>query len=822
MMRRRQFMSEIIKKNFVQEQKVNRKKIGGCLKALMKCQSMLLLTTRMKVEGAGISLTEWRISQQMCMAYLREEYFSFRVVFESKHSIGRLYSQIENEKLENEIQKYNEYKSHLLHLYNECNKMVNGIDTALSNIDTLKSQYKFVSDKTTALHQACENLMEEQSKLVSSCEAITQNLNYFTSFETLSQKLGSPTITVLSESFIPILTKIDECLIFLENHSQYKEAGIYSARFRHLQTNALGMIRTYVMNVLQTTRQQILGQYTDLGPSENAYTLYYSKFCTQAPRILSLMKQIEQRVETNKDYEQLLSDCHQCYFVQREAMLNPSVESTFKDLVTKHQKDRCALMRSSCVFLIHLCQDEYALYHQFFSQTSNELNEFLIKICGRFYDILRSVIVQIAHLETLAELCSILKVEMLDEHVNTGTKELVAFDKVTRQLLQDVQEKLVYRAYEYIRSDIMGYTPAPGDLAYPEKLEMMESIAQSMVQEQRSRSSSISSLTSIPALELHSQFSAENSNPAILNVTPASQASSVVSESIRPRRISNSPADMHGMWYPTVRRTLVCLSKLYRCLDKVIFQGICQEALDLCIESLVQASNAISSRKTILDGQLFQIKHLLILREQIAPFQIDFSLKEATIDFSKIKDAAYNLFSKKQRLLSLSSNNAILEFLVQGTPQIIEQLVDSKKAIDTQLKLVCEDFISHTTTSLVGKLLDFLARAQIILQVQKDEPARNVTLSNQPFATPQILATLISKVYRNIKSTLPNFHRQLSLYLANMDTQYILFRPIKARVQTAFEQTIQIIRTNYSEEDQLIIACPSLEQINILLSASSK
>lgn len=37
-------------------------------------------------------------------------------------------------------------------------------------------------------------------------------------------------------------------------------------------------------------------------------------------------------------------------------------------------------------------------------------------------------------------------------------------------------------------------------------------------------------------------------------------------------RVGSSPADLHGMWYPTLRRTLMCLSKLYRCVDKAIFQ----------------------------------------------------------------------------------------------------------------------------------------------------------------------------------------------------------------------------------------------------------
>lgn len=52
--------------------------------------------------------------------------------------------------------------------------------------------------------------------------------------------------------------------------------------------------------------------------------------------------------------------------------------------------------------------------------------------------------------------------------------QLGAFDAVVKQMLEDVQERLVYRTHIYIQTDITGYNPAPGDLAYPEKLEMME------------------------------------------------------------------------------------------------------------------------------------------------------------------------------------------------------------------------------------------------------------------------------------------------------------------------------------------------------------
>lgn len=58
-----------------------------------------------------------------------------------------------------------------------------------------------------------------------------------------------------------------------------------------------------------------------------------------------------------------------------------------------------------------------------------------------------------------------------------------------------------------------------------------------------------------------------------------------------------SPADLHGMWFPSVRRTLLCLSKLHRCLDKAIFQGLSQEALIACIANVSLSATAISSKK---------------------------------------------------------------------------------------------------------------------------------------------------------------------------------------------------------------------------------
>ena len=158
--------------------------------------------------------------------------------------------------------------------------------------------------------------------------------------------------------------------------------------------------------------------------ADNSYTMFYSKFRVNSSRIKTLMEQLEQRVELNSqsDYEQALGECHRCYIAQRKILILGAVVNAIDELVRKYQRDTCSLVRSSCSFMIHLCQDENQLFANFFSKKSVYFEKFLEELCMILYDRIRPIIIHVVHIETLAELCSILKTEILLENVKAKSE----------------------------------------------------------------------------------------------------------------------------------------------------------------------------------------------------------------------------------------------------------------------------------------------------------------------------------------------------------------------------------------------------------------
>ncbi|XP_045062407.1 conserved oligomeric Golgi complex subunit 3 [Coregonus clupeaformis] len=704
--------------------------------------------------------------------------------------------------------KHMKTRDHLNCYQEQCDAILNDVNAALEHLDSLQKQYLFVSNKTGTLHEACEQLLKEQSELVDLAESIQQKLSYINELENINRfilalslrKLNSPTLSVNSEGFIPMLWKLDDCIEYVSSHPNFKDYPVYLTKFKQCLSKAMHFMKTHTVN----TMQNLTGQLTKRDPlglanADNAFTLCHVKFRAAAPKVRTLIEQIEQRSERIPEYHQLLEEIHQCYLDQREQLLRPGITATITDLTSQNYKDHCALVRSGCAFMVHVCQDEHRLYAEFFSKPTPRLHGLLEKLCLSLYDVLRPFIIHVIHLETLSELCGILNNEMLDDHVHNNTGQLGAFDAGGRE--EDVQERLVYRTHIYIQTDIIGNNPAPGDLAYPEQLEMMEKIAQSLKEEQ------------IKLMAHESSFS-----DVQLEYPEGRRASRIDSSRLQP---SISPADLHGMWYPTVRRTLVCLSKLYRCIDRAVFQGLSQEALSGCIHSLLKASDVILKNKTQVDGQLFLIKHLLIMREQIAPFHTDFAIKEISLDLKRTRDAAFKMMNPKSvpSFFRLNSHNAILEFLLEGSPEIKEHYIDSKKDVDRHLKFSCEQFIQQQNQLSVGNLDEFLTKVSA-LKTTVIQGGPTYGLSQQPWAQPAKINDIVMATYRVMKSKLPSTLQSMSLYLANRDAEFILFKPVRNNIQQVFQRLHTLIQEEYSGEDLQIIACPSMDQMNLLLSVN--
>ncbi|XP_044261076.1 conserved oligomeric Golgi complex subunit 3 [Tribolium madens] len=713
----------------------------------------------------------------------------------------------ENEIKHENLKEYQNYYQTLHDQSTRCKKLFSCADETSNLLQDLRSKYLQVTAKTDSLHNLSEQLMTHQRILKEKKKSLNEKLHFFLIFKTTQDNIERYSNKINSQEYVDLLNNIDNAIVYLGEHINFKESRIYKMKYESLLVNALNKIYRAVSTVIVEATKQVLDpdSKTNVVPlhsnsaesMDSAFALYYGKFQSAATKIKLILSHLEEKSTKNEQYQNIISDCQKFYVSQRLPILSTAVSKALAELKEKYRTDYSILFRSCGLFVMKTCQDEANCYHYFFNEYSSEFNDYLRVLCQHLYDALRPSLITINHVEVLSELCGILQKEMLVEKT-LNNDHLSKYVEVLQQLLQDAEERLVFRTNIFFQHDLLSYNPSPGDLAYPEKLEQMENITLEL---QDARTDSRSSVASLESQEVASI----NSN------NPLGHFRSYT---------GNSPADLHGMWYPTVKRTLVILSRLYFCLDRETFQGLAQEALLICIQTVQQAANLISARKSEIDGRLFQIKHLLIIREQIAPFQVDFTVKEMSLDFSNVQKAAVELLNHRDKLFTFGSNNALLEFLLEGTPRVREYLVDSRKEIDKQLKLSCEAFINCATNSLTGNLQQWRKKVEQVQATNTEE--NSVIIPQQEFAKAKIIADIISETLKTMKLKVPEIQRSMQLYLANRETEFILFRPIKNNVINVFVQIEQTLATcGYSGEELLLIGCPSPEQINVLICSVS-
>jgi len=250
----------------------------------------------------------------------------------------------------------------------------------------------------------------------------------------------------------------------------------------------------------------------------------------------------------------------------------------------------------------------------------------------------------------------------------------------------------------------------------------------------------------------------------------------------------------HG-WFPTLQRTLWLLTKIYKCVDQSIFDDLSQEALSKCLLSLNQASTLIRDTKDQVDGRLFLIKHLLILKEQIAPFEGNFVHTTKEVDFTRMTDAITTLFRDRTNLFSLGSWFGAVSQTI--TPTLVDSHLDARQEIDRDLKLVCETFILemgksavHCLAEFMNKVAGFRIRAGVEAQREQDGSSTNnglmrrppMLLKDKPFARPEELQRIMVDFKDTVPPRIQWTVRKLSTYLKDPNTEMILMRPIQVEL----------------------------------------
>ena len=250
-------------------------------------------------------------------------------------------------------------------------------------------------------------------------------------------------------------------------------------------------------------------------------------------------------------------------------------------------------------------------------QESQPLNELLEPLADVLYDMLRPSVLSLTDIDYICDLVNILKGEVMEEQIGGSDGSAIApgLMNVMNRILADMQERLIFRAQNFIRDEVSGYRIREEDLRYPKCL-----------------------------------VAASSSGSADGSDADSGQ------EQVR--------TDGKAFWFPPVSLTLSMLAKLYKCVDSPIFSGLAQEAIAACTSVVRDGHRQLSRRQAtteklagsaddvassscatpkfefepLVDSSLFLIRQLMTLKEQITPFEVDICVIEKELDFSHMAD----------------------------------------------------------------------------------------------------------------------------------------------------------------------------------------
>lgn len=646
-------------------------------------------------------------------------------------------------------------------------------------LDSSIKKFRKISQDTGAFIEETKTIYEKQSKLSNLTESIPKALHYFEVLDPIMRRLKhatSPAI-VKKSSFTTMLATIDESLRFLDENSDLKDAAAYRIKFKQCLIRACELISHFLTNLLKQTNQEILDKTKNKNsltglPSTTRDAFLYSKFYTIADTFKTQVSEIVKRSNEkayNKYHDELNSILYECfnhYFQTRLRLLTPVIWSHIDEIVVK-DKDQglVKFIQDGKVYFQQLCADEYKLFVEFFPEKEChfKINQWFLQLCEPLYDSIRVRVLKETDICTLCDSVTLFAPyyefeEGSEEYVKQFTD--IQYDKLFEPIVQKVQARLILRVQIYVQQNILSYRPTRDVFMISNRRRKSKTSLQG-----GNEDATTSDDNPDPLLE---SYLSSFKNRSILPISPNDADDKSIDSEESTDKISQLQT-----YYPPLLKTLALLSKIYEMINSVVFDDLAHHVVHDCIVSLRNAydmvikSSAGKSDFNNLDISLAYLKNLLMLRDSIQNFNIQYTVDETYLDFSGVEGFFKSLKENGRNVLKKTKSSSILTLARELVPKVVNNMVDARTELISELRNVIKDFTESTSLELIDDTLD--------INSDEDLLSKNV------------------KLRENIKARLPRIYEQILNYIDDQEIVTNLLDAVQELITQSYSKYYETI-----------------------------
>lgn len=523
---------------------------------------------------------------------------------------------------------------------------------------------------------------------------------------------------------------------------------MYRSRYRLLLTRALTLVRNTFMNGVKDVTNDVQRRIADKQLNDTTMSaLLYAKFRVDAAPMKDLGLEIQKRAMpaadaepgTEGEYQSLMNELHQSFASCRSRVVLPIIRQKLADeALIPSSRDLVTYARSSIGYVRGVCLDEFELWGEWF-HGQRGVYDFLETLCEPLYDYLRP---RIIHENNLSKLCALVTL-LQNRYIQDDEDELMPdptqldFATLIQPALEDAQTRLVFRTLTILRDEIENYKPPSEELDYPRRVSTRPTTP---------------AKTRVPLSGRRKTDPDLLKSPTIVDEDSGDEVGAIFWS--RNRALQNC--------YPTLPKSIRLLSRIYRLVNSSVFDDLAHQIVHQTTMSLVSASQIIAAKSSKADGQLFLLRHLLLLKSQIVAFDIEYVTPDVSFDFSGAFSTFYEirerggLFNPKSWMKLFSTGGLI--------PRVVENMLDAKVEMDGQLRTVINEFTAGFSNMMTADLAGGQRKAEEITKlirekIQKEVPILRAKLE-QYIEDSRTRETLVAAVEDQVVQTYEGFYEE--------------------------------------------------------------